>query len=302
MNPPLLGKLDRDRHIGAAASPPAAARQRRAPLGHAREALAENLPVDKEPAHGDDLALRHPAQQPAVPIRLAFPLPLARNAGSQPSCEAGVRTKTPRGRHAIAHRSGGVAAPIENRRSVFFDLDGDLGDSHAPSMRVLGIDPGTQHLGLGLVERRGGRMVHVAHLLLRPRDFEQLPDKLAYLFDGISAVLSEHRPDAVAVEGVFHARNARSAIVLAHARGVAILCAARAGLPTFEYPPATVKKAVGVSGAAPKDVVMRMVCSLLRLDSIERSDCADALAIAVCHLNHALPAAPAGGYTIVRRA
>jgi len=168
-------------------------------------------------------------------------------------------------------------------------------------MRVLGIDPGTQHLGLGLVERAGGRAVHAGHLLLKPRDFPSLPDKLVYLFDGISELIAQRRPDAVAVEGVFHAKNARSAIILAHARGVALLCAARAGLPVFEYPPATVKKAVGASGAARKETITRMVCTLLGLDEIERADCADALAVALCHLNHSMPARPAGGYTIVRR-
>jgi crossover junction endodeoxyribonuclease RuvC len=168
-------------------------------------------------------------------------------------------------------------------------------------MRVLGIDPGTQYLGLGLVESQGGRAVHLAHFLLQPKDYGELPEKLAYLFEGIGAVIAAHRPGAVAVEGIFHAKNARSAIVLAHARGVALLCAARAGLPVFEYPPASVKKAVGVSGAAEKEAVTRMVCTLLHLDTVERADCADALAVALCHLNHAVPVKPAGGYTIVRR-
>ncbi len=168
-------------------------------------------------------------------------------------------------------------------------------------MRVLGIDPGTQYLGLGLVERQGVRAVHHRHFLLEPRLHETLPQKLAYLFEGIGAVIEEHRPDVVAVEGVFHAKNARSAIVLAHARGVALLCAARAGLEVFEYPPATVKKAIGASGAAEKDTVTRLVCAILKIDEVERADCADALAVAICHLNHSVPARPAGGYTIVRR-
>ncbi len=158
-------------------------------------------------------------------------------------------------------------------------------------MRVLGIDPGTQYLGMGLVERDGGRLVHVRHFLLKPREFDQLADRLAYLHDGISAVIEEHRPDEVAVEGVFYAKNARSAIILAHARGVALACAARAGLKVSEYPPASVKRAVGVSGAAQKDAVTRMVCSLLGLREVERADCADALAVAICHLNHSRVAA-----------
>lgn len=172
------------------------------------------------------------------------------------------------------------------------------------TVRVLGIDPGTQYLGLGFVEGRGGRHVHAGHLLLKPKDCDSLPEKLSYIFDHVSQLIADHKPDVVAIEGVFHAKNARSAIILAHARGVAMLCAARAGLPVFEYAPAAVKRAVGVSGAAEKDAVSRMVCAMLRLEEIERADCADALAVAICHLHH-MPLAslqpPAGGYTIVRR-
>lgn len=170
-------------------------------------------------------------------------------------------------------------------------------------MRILGIDPGTQYLGAGVVERAGSRVRHVAHALLTPKDFDTLPDKLAYLFDGLSEIVAAYRPDAVAVETVFHGKNARSAIVLAHARAAALLAAAKADLPVFEYAPSQVKRAVGASGSAPKEVVTRLVCALLALDRIERADCADALALALCHLNHSGHAArPAGGYRIVRRA
>ncbi len=168
-------------------------------------------------------------------------------------------------------------------------------------MLVLGIDPGTAHLGLGLVEAEGGRYRHVAHFLLSPKNHGELPQKLSYLFDGINAVIAEHKPDAVAIEGVFHAKNARSAIILAHARGVALLCAARAGLEVHEYPPASVKRAVGVSGAAPKEAVLRMICGVLHLERVERADCADALAVAICHLNRSPARPPPGGFRIVRR-
>jgi len=142
----------------------------------------------------------------------------------------------------------------------------------------------------------------MGHFLLTPRDFDSLRDKLAYLYDNIAEVIAFHKPQQVAIEGVFHAKNARSAIILAHARGVALRCAAKADLDVFEYAPASVKRAVGASGAAQKDTISRMVCAMLHLEHIERADCADALAIAICHLNHS-PAAPkpASGYTIVRR-
>ena len=169
-------------------------------------------------------------------------------------------------------------------------------------MRILGIDPGTQFLGAGVVERQGCRVRHVAHALLTPKDFDTLPDKLAYLFDGLSEIIAAHRPDAVAVETVFHGKNARSALVLAHARGVALLAAVKSGLPVFEYAPSQVKRAVGASGSAPKEVVTRLVCALLGLTEVERADCADALAIALCHLNHSgLLYRPAEGFRITRQ-
>ncbi|MDR0967167.1 MAG: crossover junction endodeoxyribonuclease RuvC [Myxococcales bacterium] len=169
-------------------------------------------------------------------------------------------------------------------------------------MRILGIDPGTQYLGAGIVEREGSRVRHVAHALLTPKDFDTLPDKLAYLFDGLTEIIEAHRPEVASIETVFHGKNAHSAIVLAHARGVALLAAARADLPVFEYAPAQVKRAVGASGSAAKEVVTRLVCSILALETVERADCADALAVALCHLNHAAPLVrPSVGYRIVRR-
>ena len=157
-------------------------------------------------------------------------------------------------------------------------------------MRILGIDPGTQYLGAGVIEYAGARVSHVAHVLLTPKDFDALPDKLAYLYDSLNEFIAVHRPDAVAVENVFHGKNARSAIVLAHARAVSILAAAKCGLPVFEYAPSQVKRAVGASGQAPKEVVIKLVCAILGLREIERADCADALAIAICHMNRAGPA------------
>ncbi len=152
-------------------------------------------------------------------------------------------------------------------------------------MRILGIDPGTQYLGAGVIEHAGVRIAHVDHALFRPRDFDNLPDKLAYLYDSLTEFIAACRPDAVAIENVFHGKNARSAIILAHARAAAILAAAKSGLPVFEYAPSQVKRAVGASGQAPKEVIVRLVCAILGLSEIERADCADALAIAICHLN-----------------
>jgi len=152
-------------------------------------------------------------------------------------------------------------------------------------VRVLGIDPGSRYLGFGLVERRGGVLTHVAHGVVKADGRAPLHQRLHQLHDALEDVLATFQPDVVAVEGVFTHKNARSALVLGHARGVALLLAARSGLDVFEYAPARVKKAVGASGAGGKDSVARMVRRLLELEPTpERADATDALAVALCHL------------------
>jgi crossover junction endodeoxyribonuclease RuvC len=107
------------------------------------------------------------------------------------------------------------------------------------------------------------------------------------LFARLSETLLHHAPTAVAVEGVFTFKNARSALVLGQARGVALLVAARAGLPVFEYAPALVKRAVGAGGAGAKEAVARAIAAFLALTDTPRTDATDALAVAVCHLHRA---------------
>ncbi|GHG82268.1 crossover junction endodeoxyribonuclease RuvC [Comamonas sp. JC664] len=167
-------------------------------------------------------------------------------------------------------------------------------------MRVLGVDPGSRFMGFGVVEEKRGRLVHVGHGVIKGDPALPLSDRLKDLHGALTAALASYRPDAVAVEGVFTFRNARSALVLGHARGVALLAAAQAGLPVFEYAPAKVKKSVGAGGADGKDAVARMVRTFLDLEAsaLERADASDALAVALCHLNHgraAVPAASAAG-------
>jgi crossover junction endodeoxyribonuclease RuvC len=153
--------------------------------------------------------------------------------------------------------------------------------------RVLGIDPGSRVVGWGVVEARGGGVGHVAHGILRLDASAALEVRLVELFARLSETLLRHAPTAVAVEGVFTFRNARSALVLGQARGVALLVAARAGLPVFEYAPALVKRAIGVGGAGQKEAVARAVSGFLGLTSAPRADATDALAVAVCHLHRA---------------
>jgi crossover junction endodeoxyribonuclease RuvC len=153
-------------------------------------------------------------------------------------------------------------------------------------MRILGIDPGSNVTGYGVVERAGGRLRHVAHgTLALPRG--PVPLRLAALHRALCQVIADHAPDGAVVEQVFVAASARSALVLGEARGVALAAAAAAGLPIFEYGPRAIKLAVVGSGAAAKPEVQRMVSVLLALDAVPAADAADALAAAICHMRGA---------------
>lgn len=124
-----------------------------------------------------------------------------------------------------------------------------------------------------------------------------LEARLLTVYDSLTRVLTAHRPDEVAIEDVFHAKNARSALALGHARGVALLAAAHAGRPVFTYAPARIKQAVTGSGRAGKDQVAKVLAMLLGLEAPPPPDAADALAVALCHLNTsgAAGAGTAGG-------
>jgi crossover junction endodeoxyribonuclease RuvC len=153
-------------------------------------------------------------------------------------------------------------------------------------LRVLGIDPGSRFMGYGVVEERGGQLQHVAHGVIRAGE-GALELRLRRIGEALRLALESFKPEAVAVEGVFTLRNPRSALILGHARGVALLVAAERDLPVHEYPPARVKRAVGAGGADGKEAVARMVRTFLQISQIERSDASDALAVAICHLNAA---------------
>ncbi len=153
-------------------------------------------------------------------------------------------------------------------------------------MRVLGIDPDSRFLGYGLVELRQNRSTHVASGVVKADGKAPLHQRLATIYVALKTVVEVYKPDAVAVEGVFTHKNARSALILGHARGVALLLAAQAGLDVHEYAPARVKKSVGAGGNDSKDSVARMVEMLLQLrEPLERADAYDALAVALCHVH-----------------
>jgi crossover junction endodeoxyribonuclease RuvC len=153
-------------------------------------------------------------------------------------------------------------------------------------VRVLGVDPGTALTGYGVVESvpaRMGRLVECGVLRTRPR--ESLPDRLRVIYEGLTEIIERHRPDVVAVEGVFYATNVRTTVVLGHARGVVLLAAALAELPVVEYSPAMIKKSVVGRGGALKPQVGFMVARLLHLKAPPSpADAADGVAVALTHL------------------
>ena len=175
----------------------------------------------------------------------------------------------------------------------------------APSdvaLRILGIDPGSSVTGFGVVERRGHRVVHVAHGTVRTPKGAALADRLAAIQTGLRAAIDAHRPQVVVVERIFAGRSARSALVLGHARGVALVTAALAGLSVLEYTAPEIKLAVVGTGAAEKQQVQAMVTRLLGLAAAPALDAADALAAALCHAHRGPLAALAGAADLRGRA
>lgn len=151
-------------------------------------------------------------------------------------------------------------------------------------MRIFGIDPGSVRTGYGCVDSDGNGHALVTSGALSMRARDPLPDRLVQIHQGLARLLRETTPDCVVVENLFHAKNVRSALVLGHARGVAVLAAVEAGLPVVEYTPAEIKVAVVGYGRADKSQLQQMVMHLLRLDALPAPhDAADALAIAICH-------------------
>lgn len=154
-------------------------------------------------------------------------------------------------------------------------------------MLVLGIDPGSQRTGYGLVDRERGRyLLRVAGVVRTDAD-APVPERLLTIYEGLSALIAEHQPDVVAIEAIFRHKSSESALRLGQARGVALLAAAKAGLQIYEYNAMTVKKTVTGSGKADKDMVSRMVGMLLGSAVKLSADAADAVAIGMTHHAHA---------------
>lgn len=150
---------------------------------------------------------------------------------------------------------------------------------------ILGIDPGSRKTGFGIIRVQGSKSEYVTSGVIRMQDTDELPIRLKVIFDSLTQIIQQYQPQEMAIEQVFMAKNAASALKLGQARGAAIVAAATLTLPVAEYEARKVKQSVVGNGAADKLQVQHMVKSLLRLPAAPQEDAADALAVALCHAN-----------------
>lgn len=149
---------------------------------------------------------------------------------------------------------------------------------------ILGIDPGSRKTGFGIINVIGSKTEYVTSGVVRIPDVE-LPERLKIIFNSITQIINQYCPQEMAIEQVFMAKNAASALKLGQARGAAIVAAVAQDLPVSEYEARKVKQSVVGNGAADKLQVQHMVKTLLRLPAVPQEDAADALAVALCHAN-----------------
>lgn len=154
-------------------------------------------------------------------------------------------------------------------------------------MIIMGIDPGSRITGYGIISKQGNRLIHIDNGAIFTQSAKDFPQRLEQIFSGLSTIIAQYQPEAVAVENVFLAKNAQSALKLGQARGAAIVAAVSVGLSVFEYTALQVKQAVVGSGRAEKVQVQQMIKALLNLPEIAQEDASDALAVAVCHAHSA---------------
>lgn len=150
-------------------------------------------------------------------------------------------------------------------------------------MRILGIDCGTERTGYGIIESDGRTHTMLASGVIRTSPKEPLAARLLVIAAGLRDIIGEHAPQMAAVEEVFHSQNTKTALKLAHVRGVALLAIAEAGLELGEYSPLEVKSSVVGYGRAEKQQVQLMVKNLLGLGEPQPEDASDAIAVAICH-------------------
>ena len=154
-------------------------------------------------------------------------------------------------------------------------------------MRLIGLDPGLQRTGWGVIEAVGSRLTPVANGTVTSDAGDDLATRLRQIFEGVQEIIARYAPDAAAVEETFVNKNPNSTLKLGQVRGVVLLAPALAGIPVAEYTPNHIKKSVVGAGHADKTQIHHMVKVLLPTVTITGPDAADALAVAICHAHHA---------------
>ncbi|MFB3926807.1 MAG: crossover junction endodeoxyribonuclease RuvC [Syntrophales bacterium] len=152
-------------------------------------------------------------------------------------------------------------------------------------MRILGVDPGNNITGYGLIEKRMSGCFHIGSGQIKLAGKQVFSDRLKTIYGSLHGIIEDSRPDVLALEDIFYGKNIKSLIRQGHVRGVIILAAAVVGMPVYEYTPLEIKKAVTGYGAAEKRQVQQMIKAILNLPELPPPDASDALAVAVCHSN-----------------
>lgn len=152
-------------------------------------------------------------------------------------------------------------------------------------MIVLGIDPGSNATGYGIVKSSGNHISHVASGVIKTNPKQDFSFRLKTIYDGIAKVISDFSPDVCSLESIFFCKNVQSALKLGHTRGAIMIAAANHDLRVYEYAPTEIKQAVTGYGRASKEQVFAMVSMLLNVKDIGKLDISDALAAAICHIN-----------------
>ena len=153
-------------------------------------------------------------------------------------------------------------------------------------IRILGIDPGLRNMGWGMISQEGSKLSFIACGTIKSDEKQSLSERLKHLHNGLSEVIAAYRPDEAAVEETFVNKDARATLKLGHARGIALLVPALAGISVAEYAPNLIKKTIVGAGHADKDQIHMMVKVLLPKSDAQTPDAADALAIALTHAQH----------------
>ena len=152
-------------------------------------------------------------------------------------------------------------------------------------MRILGVDPGINITGYGVIEKDYDKTIDVVHGEIRRTKSEPLSKCLAKIYDDLIEIVEDFAPDAMALEDIFYGKNVNSLIKQAQVKGVVILASCHSNIPIYEYTPLEVKKAVVGYGRAEKSQVQQMVKTILNLSELPPVDASDALAVAICHSN-----------------